>query len=68
MRSVPLDTWMVVEPIASDSMRPVSLHTTQEEAERERDRRNRQLEEPRYAACIVLQPIAERMGCPSRIG
>src|SRR5262245_60990275 len=48
-----LDTWMVVEPI--NSMKPVSLHASQAEAEAERDRRNKNLARPRYSACIVVE-------------
>jgi hypothetical protein len=65
-RTVPLDTWMVVEPTTLNSMRPVSLHATQAEAEAERDRRNQQLQQPRYTACFALEPVAERMGQPLR--
>jgi hypothetical protein len=35
---------------------------TQKEAEAERDRRNRGLTEPAFAAWIVLEPVAQRMG------
>jgi len=35
---------------------------TQKEAEAERDRRNRGLSEPAFAAWIVLEPVAQRMG------
>jgi hypothetical protein len=59
---VPLDTWMVVEPITYNEIKPVSTHATQHEAEAERDRRNRALSKPRYSVCIVLEPVAERMG------
>jgi hypothetical protein len=59
---VPLHTWMVVEPITHNAMKPVSLHATQQEAEAERDRRNKRLAHPRYSACIALEPVAERMG------
>jgi hypothetical protein len=68
MRPLPLDTWMVVEPITHNAMKPVSLHATQEEAEGERDRRNKDLTHPRFSACIVLEPVAERMGCSIRLG
>jgi hypothetical protein len=66
MRTVPLDTWMVVEPSTLNLMKPVSLHATQADAEAERDRRNKNSAQPRYSACIALEPIAERMGCPLR--
>ena len=61
-------TWMVVEPLIHNAMQPVSLHTTQEEAEMERDRRNKNLERPRFSACIAIEPTAERMGCSLRHG
>jgi hypothetical protein len=61
-------TWMVVEPITHNAMKPVSLHATQEEAEAERDRRNRKLTRPRYSACHALEPVAERMGRAVRLG
>jgi len=35
---------------------------SQKEAEAERDRRNRGLTEPAFAAWIVLEPVAQRMG------
>ena len=38
---IPLDTWMVVEPITYNEIKPVSTHATQYEAEAECDRRNR---------------------------
>jgi hypothetical protein len=65
--SVPLNTWMVVEPIAKNAIKPVSLHATQKEAEAERDRRNKNLAFPRYSACMALEPVAERMGCSVRL-
>jgi hypothetical protein len=66
-RTTPVDTWMVVEPVTDYEIRPVSIHTTQREAEAERDRRNKNLNEPRYTACIALEPVAERMGRPLRL-
>jgi hypothetical protein len=61
---MPIDTWMVVEPITYNEMKPVSTHSTQDEAEAECDRRNRALGKPRYSVCIAVEPIAERMGRP----
>ena len=63
-RRMPLDTWMVVEPITYNEMKPVSTHATQDEAEAECDRRNRGLGKPRYSVCIAFEPIAERLGRP----
>lgn len=59
---MPVDTWMVVEPITFNEIKPVSTHASQDEAEAERDRRNRGLSRPRYSVCIALEPVAERMG------
>ena len=63
MRNLPLNTWLVVEqetPATRATL--VSKHATQREAEAERDKRNRGLIEPLYRACIVLEPVAQRMG------
>jgi hypothetical protein len=70
---LPLDTWLVVEQQQSwREVKLVSTHATQNEAEAERDKRNEGLNRPRFSACIVLEPVAERMGCSaceeSRIG
>jgi hypothetical protein len=62
-RNLPLNTWIVVEQKSPGSRaRLVSKHATQTEAEAERDRRNRGLAERAFAACIVLEPVAQRMG------
>ena len=62
-RNLPLNTWIVVEQGAPGSRaRLVSTHLTQKEAEAERDRRNGGLAEPIFAAWIVLEPVAQRMG------
>ena len=42
-RSLPLDTWVVVEALTNNELKPISTHRTQEEAELERDRRNAEL-------------------------
>jgi hypothetical protein len=62
-RNLPLNTWLVVEQ-GSSAIRAtlVSKYATQREAEAERDNRNRGLAEPHYRACIILEPIAQRMG------
>jgi hypothetical protein len=31
--SLPLDTWVVVEPLTNNELRPISTHATQREAE-----------------------------------
>ena len=57
------NTWMVVEQGSSDNdVTLISRHATQGEAEAERDKRNEGSHEPHYSACIVLEPIAQRMG------
>jgi hypothetical protein len=60
---LPLDTWMVVEEqSSSNDLALVSRHDTQSEAERQRDRCNESLPTHRYHACMVVEPIAQRMG------
>ena len=61
-RNLPLNIWMVVESRRESTPTFVSTHQSQVEAESERDRRNEGLVTPRYSACIVLEPIAQRMG------
>ena len=62
-RELPLNTWMVVEQHSSDDdVTLVSRHATQGEAEAARDNRNEDLPGPRCRACILLEPIAQRMG------
>lgn len=63
MRNLPLNTWIVVEQRSPGARaRLVSKHLTQKEAEAERDRRNSGLAQPVFAAWIVLEPVAQRMG------
>lgn len=59
---VPLNTWMVIEPVAYGGMKVLSTHRSQTEAEAERDKRNSGLAQKRYSAVMALQPVAERMG------
>ena len=66
-RAIPIDTWMVVEREGPKVLKAVSLHTSQAEAEQERDRRNKRAAELRYVACFALEPVAERMGHPARL-
>ncbi len=62
-RNLPLNTWIVVEQRSPGGRaRLVSKHMTQKEAEAERDRRNSGLADPAFAAWIVLDPVAQRMG------
>lgn len=63
VRKLPLNTWIVVEQHASwKDVVLVSKHRSQTAAETERDRRNRSSRDRPYRACIVLEPIANRMG------
>jgi hypothetical protein len=65
-KSVPLDKWLVVEPLGNDELKPISVHATQQEAELERDRRNAIVGNRLYSACRILEPVAARMGCAVR--
>ena len=67
-RSVPLDKWLVVEPVGNNELNPISMHATQQEAELERDRRNAMVGNRLYSACRILEPVAARMGCAVRPG
>lgn len=60
---LPLDTWVVVEPLAADEVELLSTHTTQGQAEAERDKRNDGLCAPRYRAIKTLAPAAGAQGC-----
>jgi len=63
MRNLPLNTWMVVDQFASARGGAlVSKHDTQHAAEAECCRRNKAAHDCRYRACILLEPIAQRMG------
>jgi hypothetical protein len=52
---------MVVK-VADAKWDVVSVHPSRDEAETERDRRNRGLTEPRFSVFIAFEPVAERMG------
>jgi hypothetical protein len=60
---LPLDTWVVVEPLAAGEVKLLSTHATQRQAEAERDQRNRGLRAPRYSAIKALAPAAGAQGC-----
>jgi len=62
MRQLPLNTWLVIDQKSQAHAMLVSQHTTQRDAETARDKRNKGLAEPHYRACIVLEPITQRMG------
>jgi hypothetical protein len=60
---LPKNTWLVVERASPDDPPTlISRHASCSEAEAERDRRNRRAVDPRFEACIVLEPIAQHMG------
>jgi len=61
---LPTDTWMVVNVAAG--WRAISTHSCRRDAEIERDRRNRDQESKPFTACLVLEPVAERMSRPWR--
>ena len=63
LTELPLDTWVVVEPVAANEMILLSTHATQGEAEIECDNRNKGLGKRRYAAIRALAPIAGAQGC-----
>lgn len=67
LKSLPLDTWIVVEPLTNNELKPISTHATQQEAELERDRRNAKVGNRLYSACRILEPVAARMGCAVRL-
>jgi hypothetical protein len=60
---LPRDTWLVVEALAAGDVKLVSTHTTQRQAEAERDERNRGLCSPRFSAIRTLAPAAGAQGC-----
>jgi hypothetical protein len=66
-KGLPLDTWMVVEPLTNNELKPISTHATQQEAELERDRRYAKVGNRLYSACRILEPVAARMGCAVRL-
>jgi hypothetical protein len=62
-RDLPLNTWLVVERKSPGArLTLVSKHAWQREADAERDKHNQGLAEPHFSACMVLEPIAQRMG------
>lgn len=63
LAELPLDRWLVVEPLAYNEVKLVSTHDAQKEAEVERDRRNSGLNRHRYWAIKTLAPVAGAQGC-----
>jgi hypothetical protein len=62
-RHLPVDTWMVVQQDAAwKHLALVSRHETQASAEAERDRRNSGSRKRPYRACLIVEPVAQRMG------
>jgi hypothetical protein len=59
---LPLNTWLVVAQDSSEGVTLVSRHLSQRDAEATRDKRNQGLPEPHYSTCIVVEPVAQRMG------
>jgi hypothetical protein len=60
---LPCGTWLVIQAGPRDKgPLIVSRHASCREAEAERDRRNRGASELHFQACLVLEPIAQRMG------
>ena len=56
-------TWVVVEQkVAGGRAKLISKHASQKEAEVECDRRNSGREERPCSPCILLEPVAQRMG------
>jgi len=60
---LPLDTWVVVEPLAGGEVKLVATHATQRQAEADRDKLNKGLKRPRYSAIKTLAPAAGAQGC-----
>ena len=64
---LPLDTWVVVEPMTGGEVKLLSKHATQGQAETERDRRNHGLRVPRFRAVRTLAPIASAQACAASV-
>jgi hypothetical protein len=63
VEELPLDTWVVIEPLTGGECNLLSTHATQYQAEAERDLRNKGLQTPRYSAVRALVPAAGAQGC-----
>jgi hypothetical protein len=62
-RHLPVDTWLVVEHRSAwKKLALVSRHQTQTGAEAARDNRNQACPERPYRACLIVEPVAQRMG------
>jgi hypothetical protein len=60
---LPLDTWVVVEPVSADEVKLLSEHNTQHQAEAECSRRNKGRDKPRCQALKALEPIPSAQAC-----
>ena len=60
---LPLDTWVVVEPMNANEVTLLSKHATQHQAEAECSKRNKGLKAPRFRALKALEPIASAHAC-----
>lgn len=63
LSELPLDTWVVVEPVSASEVNLLSKHATQHQAEAECSRRNQGLKAPRFRAVKALAPIASAHAC-----
>ena len=63
VENLPLDTWVVIESLPGGECNLLSTHDTQNQAEAERDSRNKGLPAPRYSAVRALSPAAGAQGC-----
>jgi hypothetical protein len=63
LSELPLDTWVVVEPVSAGEVNLMSRHATQHQAEAECSRRNSGLKSPRFRAVKALEPIASAQAC-----
>jgi hypothetical protein len=53
----------VIEVLPGGECNLLSVHTSQHQAEAERDSRNKGLDTPRYSAIKALAPAAGAQGC-----
>lgn len=67
LTSLPLDTWVVVEPTVAGEVKLLSKHKKQCEAEAECDARNKGLRKPRYQALKALSPTAGTLACSADV-
>ena len=63
LTELPLDTWVVVEPVGPTEVNLLSRHATQRQAEAECSERNKGLKTPRFHAVKTLEPIACAQAC-----